>query len=224
MGLHVSCSRAAQRRLVALVALFLVMPLTLAQDDADWAPFQAPLHDLELHDLELPDPGFLAIDLAGTRYLVEVESGVICGVTSRPTPDFPVARFNAQARWIAGDGRAMFIDVNRSISGVAMTWTSFGAGHESDRVQLFVREDGDLGQVNVRQASGTGASGLWLVRVRPGDDDVQVRSGDGDLPAIRVAEDGLRATVVGVLEADPDAEPDLGAYEGEVTVSVHCPA
>lgn len=204
---------------VLIVALGL-LPGALAEGDAEWSAFTAPLHELDM-----PEPGFMAVTLAdGERYLATVIDTFGCGITRRPTEDFPVERFTAQAVWTSADGRAWFVDIDRTVSGIEMTWRSFGAGHESDRVWLHVRDNGDERAVTFRDATGTATGDFWLVRASPGDEDVQARRGEGELPAVRVDEGGQRATVIGVIEGREDSDDDVAPYSGPIAIAVHCPA
>ena len=82
-------------------------------------------------------------------------------------------------------------------------------GHESERVQVRLRDDGGS-LVNVQDTAVSQMSGL---RARPGADP-RWRWGSGEMPAVRVAADGLQATAVGELQGQDNerGSPLTGSF------------
>ncbi len=143
-----------------------------------------------LHPIAPVNPGRFRLKVAGEIHEGELSS---CGWSMRTEEGANQDRFSATARWRAEDGRSMQLDMWRFVMHDEFFWNA-SHGHESDRVQLRLRDDGgslvDVQDTTVSQMSG--------IRTHPGTSP-RWRWGSGEMPAVRVSADGLQATAAGEL-------------------------
>jgi hypothetical protein len=168
------------------------------------APMSEFLAD-SLHPIEPARPGRFRLEVAG-----EVHEGDLsgCGWSMRTEEGANQDRFSAGAGWRADGERRLTLEMWRVVMHDDFFWNA-NHGHEIDRVALRMR------------ISGGEPTTSWMlaVRTRPGADPTW-RWGSGETPAVRVAPDGMQATVVGELDG-PDTDggtPLTGPFE----LAVHC--
>lgn len=167
-----------------------------------------------LHPFEPATPGRFRLEVAG-----EVHEGQMqgrCGWLMKTSEGQNQDRFQAGANWRADDGRSMSLEIWRFVMHDEFFWNR-SHGHESERVQVRLREDGGS-LVNVQD---TAVSEMRATRASPGDDPAW-RWGSGEMPSIRVAADGRQATVSGELGG---TDNEYGSpLTGPFTLAVHCAA
>ena len=176
----------------------------------------AKLTTQSLHDIHLPEPGHFRIEIEGKTY--DGEMSLACG-HQEASEEVPLDRFSAQGTWTTEDGKAMAFSMIRAVDGREVAWTRMGAGHESERVAMYVHDDGDLDSVQMRERA-TAYGELWLKRIRPGDEASVAEYGSGEMPSIRVGEDRLRATAAGTVKPDPN--DGKAGFSGAFRLAVHC--
>jgi hypothetical protein len=204
----------------AALAALLVVGAASAQgfDDPDYAR----LFSDALHDLPMPEPGRFRVEFEG-----EVHEGDLseCGVILDPANGDDWHRFDATGSWLNQAGQARAFEVIRFVSDVEPSWRF--TGHETDRVSVTTRHDGDLALVSsgAIDAEMPRARAEALRREPQGD---LRKHGAGDAPLIRVLADGVHATVVAVLDVHP-APPNHDYYDddtvhviGPVAIAMRC--
>ncbi|TVP55839.1 MAG: hypothetical protein EA351_09500 [Gemmatimonadales bacterium] len=173
-----------------------------------------------LHDIVVPPPGQFRLEVAGEVFEGRLDEP--CGWGMRQSEGANQDRFTASSwQWTTDDGRRMTFDLGRLVMYDEFFWNR-SHGHEVDQVTLRIRADegGSLQQIEE-----TAWSRMHLLRPAAGD-EVSHRMGGGEMPAIRVAEDGLRATAAGELQASDWGEPDAygDPLTGDFSLAVHCSA
>lgn len=196
--------------------------LLLGVAAAETHPDRASFFSEPLHDIEVPEAGRFAIEIEGERHEGDVRGICSTDLASDVEGGFMDA-FVARGDWTDDDGRAWAFEVTRNVSDMEAMWRRSGPGHESDRVWLHVREDGNRSRVTSRGNTGTEYGDVWVYRVDPGDDEVRVDNGEAVLPMVRVAEDGVRATAEGVV-ATRDRDEGFQPFELAFRLAVHCPS
>ena len=204
----------------AALAALLVVGAAAAQgfDDPDYAQ----LFSDSLHDLPMPEPGRFWLEFEG-----EVHEGELreCGVVLDPAAGDDWHRFDASGSWLNQAGQARAFEVIRFVSDVVPSWRHIG--HETDRVSVTSRLDGDLALA----ASGSIDAAMpraraEAMRVEP-QGDLRMH-GAGDAPLTRILADGMHATVVAVLDVHPappnhDYYPDDTVHvTGPIAIAMRC--
>ena len=164
-----------------------------------------------LHPIEPAAPGTFRLEIAGKVHEGQLGS---CGWVMRTAEGQNQDRFSATANWHTDDGRNMQLEMWRFVMHDDFFW-NLSHGHESERVQLRLRDDGgslvDVQDTAVSQMSG--------IRARPGASP-RWRWGTGEMPAVRVSADGLQATAIGELQGQ---EHEHGSpLTGRFSLAVHC--
>lgn len=172
-----------------------------------------------LHDMQMPPAGTFRLEVAGEVFEGQVEES--CGWMMRSADGANQDRFSAYSwHWRTEDGRRMAVEMRRFVMYDDFFW-NLSHGHEVDQVTLQLRavEGGSLAQIEE-----TAWSRMHLLRVSAGADPM-ARMGGGDLPAIRVSDDGRQATASGELQAPDYGEPEQfgDPLTGPFTLAVHCP-
>ena len=166
---------------------------TTVESDTDEEPAMSEFLAESLHSIETAAPGTFRLEVAGEVHEGELGS---CGWSMRTAEGQNQDRFSATANWRTDDGRNMQLEMWRFVMHDDFFWNA-SHGHESDRVQLRLRDDGGS-LVNVQDTAVSQMSGI---RTRPGASP-RWRWGSGDMPAVRVSADGLQATAVGELHGE----------------------
>ncbi len=185
-------------------------PAAAQAESEEEAPMSEFLAD-SLHPIEPAAPGRFRLEVAGEVHEGELGS---CGWFMRVDDGDNQDRFSATANWRAEDGRSMALDMWRFVMHDDFFWNA-SHGHESDRVQLRLR-DGGGSLINVQDTAVSQMSGI---RTQPGANP-RWRWGSGEMPAVRVSTSGPQATAVGELhgEANEHGSPLTGPFE----LAVHC--
>ena len=206
--------------LTACLAAALVVGGAAAQpfDDPDYATLVGE----PLHDLPLPEPGRFWLEFEG-----EVHEGELreCAVLE-PTESARFHRFDASGAWLNHAGQARAFEMFRFVSGEEAGWRFIG--HETDRVSVTTRLDGDIEQV----ASGTIDATMPRARAeaqrREPLGEVRMQPGEGDVPLVRVSADLAHATAMAVLDVHP-VPPNQDYYDddtvhvtGPIAIAVRC--
>jgi hypothetical protein len=164
-----------------------------------------------LHPIEMADPGRFRLEVADEIHEGDLGS---CGWSLRTAEGHNQDRFAAAANWRSDDGRTMQLDLWRFVMHDEFFWNA-SHGHESERVQVRLRNDGG----SVVDVQDSAVSEMRMTRTKPGASP-RWRWGAGEPPAIRVSADGLQATAAGELHG---SESDHGSpLIGSFTLAVHC--
>ncbi len=182
-----------------------------AEDDPSLSEF----FSAELHEVDVPSPGQLRLEVAGEVH--EVELGV-CWTSDGDVEE----RHESETTWETDDGRHFHLVTRRLVRSDEFFWGR-PQGYEVDQV-LIRAHDGD-GHFELQDRYG--ASGLQVWRDGPGDAPV-LGQGTGDLPALRIVQDdgaeSFRVSAVGELGELDDYEPnEYGSpVTGPFTLAMHC--
>jgi len=181
------------------------------ESDTDEEPALSEFLADSLHPIEPTTPGRFRLEVAGEVHKGELGS---CGWSMRTAEGQNQDRFSATANWRTDDGRNMQLEMWRFVMHDDFFW-NLSHGHESERVQLRLRDDGgslvDVQDTAVSQMSG--------IRARPGASP-RWRWGTGEMPAVRVSADGLQATAIGELQGQEHehGSPPTGPF----SLALHC--
>lgn len=180
---------------------------TVSEEEVPMSEFLAD----SLHPIEPAAPGRFRLEVAGEVHEGELGS---CGWSLRTAEGQNQDRFAAAANWRSGDGRSMQLEIWRIVMHDEFFWNS-SHGHESERVQLRLRDDGG----SLASVQDTAVSEMRVIRARP-DSSPTWRWGAGDIPAVRVVADGPQATAVGELHGQDN---EYGSpLTGPFSLAVRC--